>query len=295
MKYTKEEIEWVVAHARGTPYKKLTEAFNERFGRNAGSKAVQGIARRHGAKNGLHGGNRNGKGVYVSKYWKSPEVREFVEKHHAGMRIKEMARVLSEMTGLEYTAQIVHGWYTRHHYKTGLPCKYEKGNVPVNKGKKIANPVPCAAWFKKGQTPYNAVPVGAEVVNCKGYRTRKIAEPNEWVYVHRYIWEQVNGPIPEGMCIIFADGNKLNCDISNLRLLMRKELGTMNKNGLFSNDAELTDIGLSIARLKIAMRRRKDKEDGHETGHSRETNPGDGTRGDNGTQVPDGEADTQVL
>lgn len=295
MKYSKEEIEWVVAHARGTPYKKLTEAFNERFGRNAGPKAVQSIARRHGAQNGLHGGNRNGKGVYVSKYWKNPEVREFVEKHHAGMRLKEMARILTEMTGTEYTPLIVKGHYARHHFKTGLPNKFQVGNVPPNKGKKIENPVPCAAWFKKGNDPHNRLAVGTEVLDTEGYWRRKIADPNEWVYVHRYTWEQVNGPIPEGMCIIFADGNKGNCDISNLRLISRNELGTMSQNKLFTENAELTDIGLSIARLKIAMRRRKDKEDGHETRHSREVNPGDGTRGDNGAQVPDGEADTQVL
>lgn len=295
MKYTKEEIEWVVEHARGTPYKKLAEAFNERFGRSAGPKAVKAMARRNGVLNGCKSGNPYAKGSHISKYWKNPEVREFVEKHHAGIRIKEMARILSEMTGLEYTAQIVHGWYTRHHYKTGLPCKYEKGNVPANKGKKVENPVPSAAWFKKGQTPYNAVPVGTEVVNCEGYRTRKVAEPNEWVYVHRFNWEKANGPIPERMCVIFADGNKLNCDISNLRLLTRKELGTMNKNGLCTHDSELTDVGLTIARLKIAMRGKTKKEDGHETRDTREAYPGDGTRGDNGTQVPDCQADTQVL
>lgn len=37
-------------------------------------------------------------------------------------------------------------------------------------------------------------------------------------YAHRIIWEIFNGPMPKGMEIDHKDGNKLNNNISNLRL-----------------------------------------------------------------------------
>ncbi len=39
------------------------------------------------------------------------------------------------------------------------------------------------------------------------------------VYQHRFVWEQHNGPIPEGYYVHHVDGNPKNNDISNLVLL----------------------------------------------------------------------------
>ena len=50
-----------------------------------------------------------------------------------------------------------------------------------------------------------------------GYASIKFQ--GRWVYQHRYIWEQVNGPIPEGFDIHHKDGNKVHNEIENLELL----------------------------------------------------------------------------
>ena len=49
----------------------------------------------------------------------------------------------------------------------------------------------------------------------------KIAEPNVWVLLSRYVWEQANGAIPPGMGIHHMDGNKLNDELSNLELVSK--------------------------------------------------------------------------
>ena len=59
--------------------------------------------------------------------------------------------------------------------------------------------------------------------------------------------------------IIFADGNKKNFNIENLILVSRKELAVLNKNNLIKNDIELTNIGVTIAKVKIAIAKKINK------------------------------------
>jgi hypothetical protein len=39
----------------------------------------------------------------------------------------------------------------------------------------------------------------------------------------RYLWEKHNGPVPKGYCIFFKDGDRLNCDLSNLEMISYSE------------------------------------------------------------------------
>ena len=156
--------------------------------------------------------------------------------------------------------------WQRHNIRNGLRGWYQKEHEPANKGKTIdeyMTPETAAkvrqTAFKKGHVPKNQVPVGTEVVNAYSdwYRLRKVSmtgKQNErWKFVHRLVWEEHHGPIPKGCCIIFRDGNKMNCDISNLAMVERGELSIMGKKGYFSNNPEVTDIGITLAKLRRAI------------------------------------------
>jgi len=52
----------------------------------------------------------------------------------------------------------------------------------------------------------------------KGEYIQRIYTGKGWVLYHRHVWEQANGPIPDNYCIRFKDGDKMNCNISNLEL-----------------------------------------------------------------------------
>lgn len=72
-------------------------------------------------------------------------------------------------------------------------------------------------------------PAGSERVNVNG--TISIKTPNgEWMLKHHYVYTQTHGTIPDGHIIKFKDGNPKNCDISNLKLITRKELIELNRD-----------------------------------------------------------------
>lgn len=135
--------------------------------------------------------------------------------------------------------------------------KFKKGFKPWNNGIKTGlKPI---NGFKKGNRPWHTRGLYSERLDKDGYTIIKIAEPNEWMRKHRWIWEQKYGEIPVNHVIIFADGNKENFDIKNLLLVSRKELAVLNKNNLIKNDVELTNIGVTIAKVKIAIAKKINK------------------------------------
>lgn len=109
----------------------------------------------------------------------------------------------------------------------------------------------------------NELSVGSVVVNSDGYKLRKKSMEGtlweRWELLHRAVWEEHNGPIPEGMAVTFKDSNKLNCDISNLILVTKGENCTLTRLGLRFEDPELTEAGLGVVRLKQAISKRKRK------------------------------------
>lgn len=66
----------------------------------------------------------------------------------------------------------------------------------------------------------------------------------------RMVWEEHFGEIPDGYQITFLDGNKTNCDISNLKLIPITISGVMSKNGFWNiEDAELKKAAIMYCQL----------------------------------------------
>lgn len=109
--------------------------------------------------------------------------------------------------------------------------RIKKGNIPANKGKKASEYLSAEALasiartqFPKGSVPPNLKPVGYERINVEGYIEIKVAEGmHQFRLKHRVVWEQHHGPIPRGSNVQFRDGNRQNCDISNLYLISRED------------------------------------------------------------------------
>jgi hypothetical protein len=97
---------------------------------------------------------------------------------------------------------------------------------------------------------------GSTRISPAGYTQVKTAS-GVWRSKHVVIWEEANGPVPEGRLVIFADGNKFNIKLGNLLVVSKSELAVMNRLGLISADKHLTRIGKTIADIRMLINDRK--------------------------------------
>lgn len=123
----------------------------------------------------------------------------------------------------------------------GANTRFKKGHQPWHAGKKIGATKSCTS-FKKGQQPHNHMPIGAYRIAATGYLEIKFShEPGSylkrWKAVHRAVWEEAHGPIPEGMVVAFRDGRtrttpeEITLDV--LELVSKREV--MRRNSLHTN------------------------------------------------------------
>lgn len=142
-----------------------------------------------------------------------------------------------------------------------VAARFKKGDIPANKGKKMPTDLYdklAPTMFKPGHANSNHKPVGSERVNVDGYVEIKVAEPRKWALKHRVIWEEANGPIPEGCNIQFRDGNRLNVKIENLYIISRSDQ-LMKENSMYARYPKAMQ---DVIRLKGAINRqirRKEK------------------------------------
>jgi hypothetical protein len=135
----------------------------------------------------------------------------------------------------------------------GKDCRFKKGMVPHNKGKKVGNhPNMMPTQFRAGARPHNALPIGTIQPDHAGVMRVKIAEPRQWCYLHRAHWEAVFGPIPKGHVVAFKDGHAANwADMANLELITRAEL--QRRNSIHRFPAEMKQTFRLLGKLKKAI------------------------------------------
>lgn len=157
----------------------------------------------------------------------------------------------------------------RRGWLTGRDGRIAKGTIPCNKGKKCEpgkggnHPNSRRTQFKPGTRQGVATklykPIGTERVSRDGYLERKIHDgmplQSRWRAVHLIRWEEVNGPVPKGMCLKCLDGNNGNTEPDNWVAIPRGALPFLNGHrGHNYNEVpdELKPAVLTLARLKHA-------------------------------------------
>lgn len=202
----------------------------------------------------------------------TPEQRQFFIEFVPGHSYIEIATEFNRRFDDDIKPRTVKSYIANNKLNTGRTGRYEKGNIPWSKGRKLSPEQyeKCkATMFKSGSEPQNKRPIGAEIVDSSGYAWIKVSDlpyvagkpRRNWVMKHRHVYEQAHGPIPEGMRIIFLDGDKSNITLENLAMVSPKVLSRMNYNHLIYDDPEATRSGIAIAEVlaKIGELEREEK------------------------------------
>lgn len=153
----------------------------------------------------------------------------------------------------------------RKGWMTGRTGCYAPGSVPENKGKKMPfNANSARTQFKKGRLPHNTNHLGHERVTKDGYIEISVAETNphtgyerRYVQKHRHLWEQVNGPVPEGMALKCLDCDKANTDPTNWEAIPRALLPRLNGRfgrGYDAAEPEVKPVIMTVAKLEHKAR-----------------------------------------
>ena len=180
------------------------------------------------------------------------EKRQFILEHYYLTPHKTLTEMFNNEFGHNVPVSTIKSYLKRNHLVNGLTGKFYKGQPSQNKGKKMSPEVyekVKHTFFPKGTIPPKHVPVGTEVIRDDGYIKVKIAEPNVWKQKHRLVWEEYYGEVPKGMRLMFLDGDKTNCEISNLKLISKQASLIMNRNNMNYGDALLNDVASNTAEL----------------------------------------------
>lgn len=241
-----EEAKWLRENIKGRSTKELAEMMTKHFGYEISRNHVKNYIGRHKLKSGY------GKALLSKAQY------AWLKDNCAGLTYAAMQQLIADKFGVHLTIAQVNSLRSRNKMNSGLTGRFEKGSTPWNKGIHFQAGGRCTeTQFKKGNKPHNTKPVGYESVDKDGYVHFKPPGSEKMVIKHTYLWKQAYGPIPPGKCLIFLDGNKLNCDLSNLKLIDRATHARMNQRHLYTSDPEYTKLGIATAELIAARYKRK--------------------------------------
>jgi len=188
------------------------------------------------------------------------EEARFIEQAYKSMTEVEIVAAMNQRFKPQRQQKQIRAFIRNHKLLSGRTGRFERGTVSWNKGRTKymgAN----ATSFKKGSVPANRKPLGSERI-CKkdGFILIKVAETNPYTgfstrykHKHVHVWEQENGPAPDGKVVSFIDGDKTNCDISNLELISRAELLYINRNKASDLPPQLKPTLRAVAKVAVKM------------------------------------------
>jgi hypothetical protein len=192
------------------------------------------------------------------------EQAAFIRENVKGRTSNELTQMVNAHFGLNLGRNQIRAYMKNNGLTNGVIRKFKSGHTPFNKGKKGLTTGGIETQFKKGQQSHNYKPVGTERIDRDGYILIKVSNEGawhkRWRHKHKVVWEEVNGPIPRGYCLIFLDSNKQNISLGNLQLVTRKSLARLNQNNLITGNAELTRTGIIIADIYSKMGEKKRKQ-----------------------------------
>ncbi|WP_339885381.1 HNH endonuclease signature motif containing protein [Vreelandella maris] len=143
--------------------------------------------------------------------------------------------------------------------------KFKPGAKTWNAGKKgwQAGGRSKETQFKKGERPSNTWrPIGAERLSKDGILYRKVADTGvkkaDWKAVHVLVWEEHNGPLPDGLIVVFIDRDRENFAPDNLEAVTRAE--NMKRNSIDRYPPEYRRSAITLGWFKRKLNKIEDQQ-----------------------------------
>ena len=259
-RYSSDMLEFLKKGYEAMRVPELTVAFNEAFGQDKTAQQIRATLKNNRFTCGRPTGTPKGSYRVFTE-----EQAEFIRQAYRTCSLAELTNLVNAKFKSEFTQQQLRSFTRNHCIRSGRNGRFEKGHVPANKGVKgwNAGGRSVETRFKKGRPAHEAsnyLPIGSTRLTKDGYVERKVTDDpglvpaRRWVPEHRLMWEENHGPIPDKHVVVFLDGNKLNCDISNLRCVSRAVLQYMNKVGLNETTGEVRKAAILTSELMTRAR-----------------------------------------
>ena len=235
----------------------LAKAFNEHFGVKKTTGQIKAALQNHKIRCG-----RAHKDRFIDRLRLFiGEQVEFLRENYTGRSVAELRTAFNAEYGTDMTWQQIKTAVHNRGITSGRTGHFPKGHKSWNHGTKGQGLTGANKMsFKAGHVPANRKPLGSERICSKdGYVYIKVAEPDphtgfptRYKQKHVHIYEQANGPVPNGYVVIFKDGNKRNCDDpDNLVLVSRAELLRLNQYGYKDASDALKPSIMALSKLEV--------------------------------------------
>ncbi|MFV0395489.1 MAG: HNH endonuclease signature motif containing protein [Coprobacillaceae bacterium] len=255
-----EQDTYLRSIAEGKSVNECTEKLNHHFGTSFTNSQIRYYKSNHN----IRSGKKPWEFVdHTKQRLVTMEQDTFIRENAKGIGNEELTKLFNTTFKTKFTTKQIKSYKLNHGISSGLTGHFAKGHTPVNKGLTWDEYMPkesqqgsMKTTFKKGNIPPNYHPIGTEMEREDGYTYVKVSDAIEpgmsrkgWRLKHQLLWEECNGPIPEGHKIVFANGDTKDIRIDNLVLVADSELLIMNRQGLIHEDSELTKVGANVAKL----------------------------------------------
>jgi hypothetical protein len=275
-KFTPEQIKFLENNVSGKHFAELATLFNKQFKTDFTNVQIKNICMYKGIKNNRIKGGHS---------WTKEEL-SFLEKHGGEKTRRELTALINSDLNLSLSYKEVNYACIHHKIKTAkVPAKCtqeilafirQNSTETFSSLTRMINDT-FGTMFSKKQV-YNFIkyykyktvykrnlhelPVNTERIKRSHIFIKvSMTGPKEmrWQLKHRWLWEQANGKIPQGMNIIFLDNNPLNCTLENLFMISHDENTIMSKNYLHTENPESTLAGIVVAKHFLAIHSKLNK------------------------------------
>lgn len=195
----------------------------------------------------------------MNKHFYTDAEREYIRENYPHRPTKEMAEKLgvsvssvwnqANVMGLKKTKECIARMSKEKMKDPNHPGRkhyFKPGHKPWNQNKKgWCAPGTEKTWFQKGHEPHNTNYDGHKRLTKDGYIEIRVRK-GKYKLLHHHIWEREYGPIPPGNIIIFRDGNPMNVQLSNLKMITKSQ--NMKRNSFANFPPEAREL-LQIKRV----------------------------------------------